>query len=65
MRSREVMELDSFLVYDMNCSRLDLGNVESRAEIVNGDVVRRNDVRELQKLVQMALSWEWNYYYHN
>ena len=33
------MELDSFLVYDMNSSRLDLGNVESRAEIVNRDVV--------------------------
>nr|GMN73559.1 hypothetical protein TIFTF001_055729 [Ficus carica] len=33
------MEMDSFLVYDMNCSRLDLGNVDSRAEKVNRDVV--------------------------
>ena len=59
------MELDSFLVYDMSCSRFDLGIVERSAEKVDWDVVRGNDVRELQELVQMALSWEWNYHHHN
>ena len=49
----------------MSCSRFDLGIVERSADKVDWDVVRANDVRELQELVQMSLSWEWNYHHHN
>ena len=44
---------------------LDLGVVQRRGNKVNLDVVRGNNVRDLQEPVEMALSWERNHYNYN